>query len=129
MIPLHGNNGRGRESCQEGILLAHQEWPPKEEFADRFARLRRHKKLDNAAIAAATGVVPKTVSMWAGGQEPKGTPLLALARLLDVTPEYLLKGREEEPEPVLRKNRSRRITEADLDREEREEKKRKSRPA
>jgi transcriptional regulator with XRE-family HTH domain len=71
-----------------------KEWPPKEEFADRFARLRRHKRLENADIAEATGVVPKTVSMWAGGQAPKGPALLALARLLDVSPDYLLTGQE-----------------------------------
>ena len=73
--------------------MAEKEWPPKEEFADRFARLRRHKGLDNAAIAKATGVIPKTVSMWAGGQEPKGASLLALAELFEVTPRYLLTGK------------------------------------
>lgn len=112
MIPLHGNYGCGRESCQGGVFLAEKDWPPKEEFADRFARLRRHKKLDNADIAKATGVVPKTVSMWAGGQEPKGAALLALARLLDVSPEYLLDGQE--PELNVGKSGSRVITSKDL---------------
>lgn len=107
MIPLHGNNGCGRESCQEGVLLVPREWPPKEEFADRLARLRRHKNLDNAAIAKATGVVPKTVSMWAGGQEPKGAALIALARLLDVTPEYLLSGQLPTKTAPTRKTRGR----------------------
>lgn len=72
--------------------MAQPDWPPKEEFADRLARLRRHKKLDNGEIARATGVKPKTVSMWVNGQEPKGSALLALARLFDVTPDYLLNG-------------------------------------
>lgn len=92
--------------------MAEKEWPPKEEFADRFARLRRHKKLENAQIAGATGVKPKTVSMWAGGQEPKGAALLALAELLEVTPQYLLKG---EPEDLkVGKSGSRAISHRDL---------------
>lgn len=74
--------------------MADKEWPPREEFADRLARLRRHRGLDNKQIADATGVIPKTVSMWVNGQEPKGAALLALARLFDVTPEYLLSGKE-----------------------------------
>lgn len=74
--------------------MGKKEWPPKDEFADRFAKLRRHKGLENSAIATATGVKPKTVSMWAGGQEPKGAALVALARLLEVSPEYLLTGQE-----------------------------------
>jgi transcriptional regulator with XRE-family HTH domain len=80
--------------------VAGKEWPPAEEFADRFARLRRHKGLDNAEIAEATGVIPKTVSMWAGGQVPKGAPLLALARLFEVSPDYLLTGQEPHRFPV-----------------------------
>lgn len=72
--------------------MVEQNWPPPEEFADRFARLRRHKELSNAEIAAATGVIPKTVSMWAAGQEPKGAALLKLAELLDVSADYLLHG-------------------------------------
>lgn len=53
----------------------------------------------------------------------------ALATELEIDPDKLAGQRPDEPEPVLRKNRSRRVTEADLDREEREEKKRKSRRA
>lgn len=108
--------------------MPEKEWPPKEEFADRLARLRRHKRLGNAKIAEATGVVPKTVSMWAGGQAPKGAALLALAHLLDVSPDYLLTGKEigdgeDGTEPVLPKVGARPVTHARLNAEKEAERK------
>lgn len=68
------------------------QWPPQEEFADRLARLRRARPLSNAEIAAACDIAPNTVSNWKGGQTPQGMPLIKLARLFNVTPEWLLTG-------------------------------------
>ena len=73
-------------------------WPPAIEFPDRLARLRRlfrryGRDETNEAIGQACGVHPNTVSNWAGGQEPKGEPLFALARFFFVEPEWLLSGR------------------------------------
>ena len=74
------------------------EWPPKEGFVDRLNRLRRARPYSNAEIAKACGLAnSNTVSNWQGGQKPEGMVLIRLAKLFDVTPEWLLEG---DPLPV-----------------------------
>lgn len=75
--------------------MAQKGWPPTEDFADRLARLRRHRGVDNAAIADGAGVSVKTVSHWIGGQMPETGALLKLARFFDVSPNWLLEGEGE----------------------------------
>lgn len=81
----------GAKYCQEDFYLAYPD-PPPEDFGRRLKRLARERGLSNKALADLTGAHIVTVSRWMGGQEPKGAALLALAKLLDVTPDYLLKG-------------------------------------
>lgn len=69
-------------------------WPPEPEFADRLAMLRRLRRASNEEIAEAAGVHPNTVSNWNGGQVPEGIVLLRLARYFDVSPDWLLTGKE-----------------------------------
>lgn len=77
-----------------GKQVAGAAWPPKEEFADRLARLRRARPMSNAEIAAACQINPNTVSNWNSGQTPQGMVLIRLAKLFDVSPEWLLEGDE-----------------------------------
>ena len=73
---------------------AGKEWPPKEDFVDRFGRLRRRRRdLTNEVIAEHLGINPKTVSNWSGARIPRGKTLVKLARLFGVQSEWLV------PEP------------------------------
>jgi transcriptional regulator with XRE-family HTH domain len=69
-----------------------EEWPPKEQFRDRLARLRKARGVSNDQIAEAAGVAINTVSNWMGSQVPEGQVLLDLATYFDVPPQWLLSG-------------------------------------
>lgn len=75
---------------------------PFEGFGDRLKRLVKARGLDNGILAKGLGVHIVTVSYWMGGRVPKGPTLVRLARLLGVSAEYLLDGREpaEDQEPA-----------------------------
>lgn len=78
-------------SCQGGIFLAYPD-PPPEDFGLRLKRLAKAKGLKGKDIAARTGAHFTTVSRWMAGTTPDTEYLLALAGLLNVSPNYLLKG-------------------------------------
>lgn len=86
---------------------------PAEGFGDRLKRLVKLRGLNNGDIAQGTGVHIVTVSRWMAGQKPKGEALLDLARLLQISPDILLKGQAPEPLQV-GKSGSRQITSKDL---------------
>ena len=59
----------------------------------RIALLRREKKLSQKELAARLGVRPSTVGMYEQGRrEPDCATLVELARLLEVSTDFLLTG-------------------------------------
>ncbi len=61
----------------------------------RIGALRRQKKWSQAALAERLGVSPSTVGMYEQGRREPGSELLvALARELGVSVDYLLTGQE-----------------------------------
>ena len=59
----------------------------------RFEKLRNEKKLTNADISRMTGISNATLSAWKLGQYvPKRNKLEAIAEILEVPTEYLIKG-------------------------------------
>ncbi len=59
-------------------------------FKERFKALRTSKGLKQVDIANYLGITPQAVSNYAGGREPDYDTLIAIARLLDVTVDYLI---------------------------------------
>lgn len=76
--------------AQEGVFLTEKKWPPPEGFGDKVRRLARDLGLSNPAIAKELSVHEVTVSRIFAGQVPRGAVLIKLARLLKVSPDWLL---------------------------------------
>ena len=113
---------------RQGVTFLAYPDPPPEDFAKRLKRLAKERGLNNKALAGLTGAHIVTVSRWMGGQEPETLALLILARLLDVSPDYLLTGKEpadgeDGAEPVLPKVGARPVTRAQLNAEKEAERK------
>lgn len=69
------------------------------EMGIRIAQLRRENGLTQQEIADYCDVDKRTYQFWqAGDTDPKGPNLLKLAKILGVTPKYILRG--ETPEPL-----------------------------
>jgi transcriptional regulator with XRE-family HTH domain len=84
--------------AQKGKPVAEgEEWPPKEQFRDRLARLRKARGVSNKQIAKAAGVAVNTVSNWMGDQVPEGQVLLDLAAFFDVPAQWFLTGEKRRP--------------------------------
>ena len=84
---------------------------------ERIAELRRSwgrrhgKRMTQAELARRVGVHRGTVAAWeSGSQEPTGKNLIALARVLETTPEMIL-GRPVEPDECEGPERPREIEE------------------
>ncbi len=66
-----------------------------ETWNERLTRAREDKKLNKTALAKAVGVSQPTVSDWESGvMKPNGDNLLAVCRILGITPDWLTTGRE-----------------------------------
>ncbi len=60
----------------------------------RIAMLRRDRKMSQGDLAGALGVSPSTVGMYEQGRrEPSAAIIVALARLFQVSTDYLLTGK------------------------------------
>lgn len=81
----------------------------------RIAALRREKGFSQTALAGRIQISPSALGMYEQGRrEPSGQTLVALARELGVSTDYLLTGKPREAErPELEEMILRRITSAD----------------
>ena len=62
---------------------------------DRIRVARERKGLNQSELAMALAVTPQTVQQWeAGKTSPRNKKIDALAKILDVTSDWLLTGRE-----------------------------------
>ena len=89
----------------------------------RIAALRREANLSQAELARRLRISPSALGMYEQGRrEPSGAILVALARELGVSTDYLLTGRAGDREkPELEEMLLRRITSADRRLERRED--------
>lgn len=79
--------------CQAFPMYFFDRFAYMETWNDRLAQARKDRKLTKTALAKAVGVSQPTVTDWESGEnKPKGDNLLALCRVLSVTPEWLTKG-------------------------------------
>jgi transcriptional regulator with XRE-family HTH domain len=66
-------------------------------FAGRLMTLRAERRLSRDRLAKLMGVTKVTIWHWERGDStPRSGDLLALARALDVSPEYLEQGKRQE---------------------------------
>ena len=64
-------------------------------LGSRILRLRKEKKLTQAAVAKASGVSPASVTMWEqDAYRPSGESLVALAKTLDCDVNWILTGKK-----------------------------------
>ena len=64
----------------------------------RIAALRRERGMSQSELAAAIGVSPSALGMYEQGRrEPSADTMVALARALDVTTDFLLTGQVATP--------------------------------
>ena len=67
-------------------------------IGQRIAALRKQASMSQAELAHALGVSPSAVGMYEQGRrEPSAACLVALARIFQVTTDYLLTGRPAQP--------------------------------
>jgi len=61
---------------------------------ERLRQVREAKGMKKAHLAKAIGVQPPTITEWENGVTvtPSGANVLALCRVLNVTPEWLMEG-------------------------------------
>ena len=66
-----------------------------EGFAQRLKLARKQRNLEQKELGDAVGVSRTTIQNYEGGQFPKGEYLIALARVLDCSIDWLMTGEEE----------------------------------
>ncbi len=77
------------------------------EFGERLQRLRRMKGLSQEQLAAELHVSRQAISKWEQGNLPETETLISLAAYFEVSLDFLLLGKENDPAIVLEKdNRS-----------------------
>ena len=70
-------------------------------FGQRLAHLRRNRGWKQAALASRIGVTVQQLSKYErGAHEPKLSVLLRMAEVLGRSLDYLVTGREGEPDPL-----------------------------
>ncbi|HCI7003619.1 TPA: XRE family transcriptional regulator [Klebsiella pneumoniae] len=68
---------------------------------ERIRKARREIKMTQEALAKRIGLTKATISMWeSGNTAPNGKNLINLAEALNVSPEWLLTGKETDKKPV-----------------------------
>lgn len=67
-------------------------------FAERLERLIKEKKLTQTAVADSVGIRRPTISDWKkNGSYPTADVAVKIAKLLDVSTEYLITGQDDNP--------------------------------
>lgn len=67
-------------------------------FAERLERLIKEKKLTQIAVADSVGIRRPTISDWKkNGSYPTADVAVKIAKLLDVSTEYLITGQDDNP--------------------------------
>ena len=70
-------------------------------FGQRLAHLRRNRGWKQAALASRIGITVQQLSKYErGAHEPKLSVLLRMAEVLGRSLDYLVTGREAEPDPL-----------------------------
>jgi transcriptional regulator with XRE-family HTH domain len=70
-------------------------------FAENLKHLMKSQGVSVRVLSQATGVPSSTISEWTAGREPKlSEPVVKLARYFSVSLEYLVTGKEPEPEII-----------------------------
>jgi len=68
----------------------------------RIAALRRSRDMSQEQLAKALGISPSAVGMYEQGRrEPSAATLVALAKLFEVSTDYLLTGKPNQTEEVV----------------------------
>ncbi|MBR6081195.1 MAG: helix-turn-helix transcriptional regulator [Treponema sp.] len=82
-------------------------------FAERLERLIKEKKLTQIVVADTVGIRRPTISDWKkNGSYPTADVAVKIAKLLEVSVEYLITGKEDNPYIEENKNLKEKIQKA-----------------